>query len=110
MSVPNRRPPRPHSSSKSRSPRRQRLAMNPSQVTKPNSSTKTISATQFTSRTISPSLPMERRCSAPLGHEIDQARERRSDQHPQQLVPVEERNAGTVGHDLNFAAAGARER
>src|SRR2546430_1713912 len=70
------------------------------------------SATQFTSRTASPSDPadLRLRCSTPFRHEIDDRRERGADQHPQQLVPIEERDARTVDDDLHRASARRRER
>src|SRR5580700_10513549 len=86
MSVPKRRPPRPHSCNRSRSPLRQRAAANPSQVMKPNRRTKTLSATQLTCS-----------MSVSLGGEVDNRRGDRADDHPQHLVPIKERHAYPVG-------------
>src|SRR6516165_1232396 len=61
MKVPKPRPPSPHSCNRSRSPLRQWAAAKPSQVMNANSSTKTISATQFTSLTRVPSSPSSAR-------------------------------------------------
>src|SRR5271163_182496 len=87
--VPKRRPPRPHSCNRSRSPRRQRAAANPSQVMKPNSRTKTTNAIPFTCGT---TLPLETLCALSRfpGGEIDHGREHRADAHPEKLKPVEE--------------------
>src|SRR5579863_605279 len=98
MSVPKRLPPRPHSCSTSRSPRRQRAAAKPSQVMNANSNTKMMSAVQFTSCTaFLPDFRFYRRNrpSSPLvvGGEVHGGGEHRPDDHPDQLVPVEERNA-----------------
>src|SRR6185437_14569072 len=46
--VPKRRPPRPHSCSRFKSPRRQCAAMKPRTVTSANNTMKTISAVTFT--------------------------------------------------------------
>src|SRR5208337_1936669 len=82
--VPKRRPPSPHSCSKSRSPLRQLAAAKPSHVMKPNSSTKMPRATQFTFGT---RLPSDLR--GPIDHRGD----RGAHDDPQQLEPVKERNA-----------------
>src|SRR5437764_7741729 len=82
MTVPKRRPPKPHSWSRSRSPRRQRAAAKPSQVMKRKSATKTTSATQFTS------------CMGSLlGGEIDGGGEDGADDDPEELVPIKEGHA-----------------
>src|SRR5215467_8413543 len=99
MRVPKRRPPRPHSCSWSRSPLRQCAAAKPSQVMKPNSTTKMMSATQFTpcmtclSRQCSCWFVVRRRrpLARLLGDHVDHRIEDRGDDHPQHLVPVEER-------------------
>src|SRR4029079_6845906 len=136
MTVPNRRPPRPHSCSRSRSPLRQCAAAKPSQVIKANSRTKIMSAVQFTSCTAclpvyvsarpsviskpTPSLRGAQRRSNPasrareldcfaalamtsppsqralilvLGGEVDDRGQNGADDHPQELIPVEERHA-----------------
>src|SRR5262249_1723122 len=85
--VPNRRPPSPHSCNRSRSPLRQCAAAKPSHVMKANSATKMMRAVQFTCCIVL--LP--RRPSI-LGREIDDRRENSSDDHPKELVPVEERD------------------
>src|SRR5580692_707600 len=110
--VPKRRPPRPHSCSWSRSPLRQCAAAKPSHVMKPNSAMKMIRAVQFTSCTVC--LPTftsyclvssaPRRGGAPspddefaprllLGREIDDRGQHRRDDHPEHLIPIEERDA-----------------
>src|SRR5579863_5584091 len=88
MRVPKRRPPRPHSCSRSRSPLRQWAAAKPSHVISANSSTKIESAVQFTSDMASP--------SPTLGREVDDRGENRADDHPEHLVPVEERDTRPV--------------
>src|SRR5579871_185375 len=82
ISVPKRRPPRPHSCSNSRSPRRQWAAAKPSQVMKPNSRMKTVSAVQF--RSMAPLL---------FGRPIDHGRYGRADEYERELEPVKERHA-----------------
>src|SRR5580693_9967182 len=108
MSVPKRRPPRPHSCSWSRSPLRQRAAANPSQVMKTKRTTKTISAVQLTSCTTS--LPrfslcfwLASRSAAPRymrDGEIDNGRQDCSEDHAEKLIPIEERNADEGGFDF----------
>src|SRR5271156_1583968 len=90
--VPKRLPPRPHSCNRSRSPRRQRAAANPSQVMKPNSRTKTTNAIPFTCGT---TLPLEVLCALLRipRHQIDHGGEHRAHEDPQQLKPVEEGDA-----------------
>src|SRR3954451_7175958 len=84
---PNLRPPRPHSFSLARSPRRQRDARKPIAVTAPKSRMKMVRATPstecFTAR--SPDLAE------------DDPGEQRRDRHPRELVPVEEREAEQLG-------------
>src|SRR6266581_463235 len=106
MNVPNRRPPRPHSCSRSRSPLRQRAAAKPSQVINANSRMKIVRATQFTSATAL--LPIfffyprlltaARLCGKAdlliLGRKVDDRGQDRSDDDPQELIPIKERNAG----------------
>src|SRR5215471_7377220 len=92
MMVPKRRPPRPHSCSRSRSPLRQCAAAKPSQVMSPNSTTRMISAVQ--------SMIIALRVPLPVGGEIDDRGEDRAEDHPQQLVPVEERQPDPGGLDL----------
>src|SRR5271166_2402174 len=101
MTVPNRRPPRPHSCSKSRSPLRQRAAAKPSQVMKPNSSTKMLSAAQFKFGTTLPCFGsagfyirrfLRRKALAIVGREIDHRGEYRTRNNPQELKPIEERH------------------
>src|SRR5579863_1126621 len=114
MRVPKRRPPSPHSCNWSRSPLRQFAAAKPSQVMKPNSTTKTMRAVQLTSATAS--LPRPALClfrmiwfsaepwgapTAPgqllvVSREIDDRGQSGADDHPQHLVPIEERNAGPI--------------
>src|ERR1700676_1135484 len=91
MRVPNRRPPRPHSWSWSRSPRRQWAAAKPSQVMKPNKRTKTVRATQFSSITHAPAAPPS---TGPLGREINDGGRGCASYDQRHLKPVEERNAG----------------
>src|SRR5215469_769322 len=101
--VPNRRPPRPHSCSRSRSPLRQCAAAKPSQVMNPNSAMKMIRAVQLTSAT---AFPLQSRsfaryfgfqygeCPLIVSREINDRGQDRPDDHPEELVPVEERHAG----------------
>src|SRR5215469_13906864 len=98
MNVPKRRPPRPHSCSRSRSPLRQWAAAKPSQLTQANSTTQTMSAVQFTPCTARLRGRL-RAFEAILGGEIDHRGEHGADQDPQQLVPVEERDADPGGLD-----------
>src|SRR5271169_6371053 len=119
ISVPKRRPPRPHSCKRSRSPARHLAAAKPSQETKANSATKTVRAVQFTSATAV--LPrkslwfscwvfwlLSLLCCAPrgserrapllvFGREIDDRGQDAADDHPEQLVPVEKRHADEGG-------------
>src|SRR5215510_12004863 len=88
MSVPKRRPPGPHSSNWSRSPLRQLAAAKPSQVLKPNSTTKTRRATQLTSCMTCLLLP---------GRDIDHRRQPGAEEDPEQLIPVEEGHTGERG-------------
>src|SRR5215470_17697437 len=93
--VPKRRPPSPHSCSRSRSPLRQLAAAKPNQVMKPNSATKMMRAVQFTSCTaFTPELRVRgSACElhSILGCEIDDRRQNGADNHPNKLVPEEER-------------------
>src|SRR5580704_190208 len=112
--VPKRRPPRPHSCSWSRSPLRQWAAAKPSHVMKPNSAMKMIRAVQFTSCTaclpiftflfLLPCIPATWRDNVTrrrplrsqlilLCREIDDRGQHRRDDHPEHLIPVEERDA-----------------
>src|SRR5579871_1748303 len=103
MSVPKRRPPRPHSCSWSRSPLRQCAAAKPSQVMKANSATKTKSAIQSTCATLLPflvSFVAPDRTSLTRSHEVHDRREHRTHQHPGELEPVKEGNAPERGLDL----------
>src|SRR5579883_3267153 len=98
MTVPKRRPPSPHSCSRSRSALRQLAATKPSQVMNANSSTKITSAVQFTSRTKAPPQIVRGRSPLPvtgarLGGEVDDCGQNRADDHPKKLIPVEERHA-----------------
>src|ERR1700722_19996172 len=107
ISVPKRRPPSPHSCSRSRSPARQRDAAKPSQVTAANSSTKMVRAVQLTSATAFPQVSHWRylrprvcarhilRCALRLfsRREVDDHSENCADENPDQLVPIEERQA-----------------
>src|SRR5262249_3183135 len=101
ITVPKRRPPRPHSCSRSRSPLRQLAAAKPNQVMKPNSAAKMMRAVQFTSCTaITPELRVRgsaRELHSILGREIDDRRQNGADNHPSKLVPVEERETGEGG-------------
>src|SRR5271166_4136459 len=102
ITVPKRRPPSPHSCSRSRSPLRQLAAAKPSQVMEANNKTKIVRAVQFTSCTVSP-LP----ASAPLSglyaaasvfsSEIHDSCEHSADDYPKKLIPVEERYADQIG-------------
>src|SRR5271157_1067690 len=103
MMVPKRRPPSPHSCSRSRSPLRQWAAAKPSQVMKPNRATKTISAVQFTSCTAF--LPTffvgaPHRRALIFGGEVHDRSEHRADDHAEHLVPIEKRNADPGRLDL----------
>src|SRR5207344_3623264 len=105
MMVPNRRPPRPHSCSRSRSPLRQCAAAKPSQVMNANSRIKTVRATQFTSATallqsslfyprlLTAARPCRKADPLILGRKIDDRGQDGSDDDPQELVPIKERNA-----------------
>src|SRR6185437_4136781 len=103
MKVPKRRPPRPHSFRRLRSPLRQWAAAKPSQVIKANKTMKTISAVQFTSATASPPrmfsdyvLGAEFDSAAPplMGDgEIDNRGQDGAEDDPEELVPVEKRHA-----------------
>src|SRR5271170_4496903 len=112
MRVPKRRPPKPHSCSRSKSPRRQRAAAKPNQVIRPNSNTKIVSATQFTSCTMIlssrvlsyPCAVIARALKLFGGLKIDDGREHGADDHPEQLEPIEERNPREVG--LGFIVNG----
>src|SRR5689334_2868716 len=84
MIVPKRRPPSPHSCSSSRSPRFQREATKPSTVTSAKKKRKTASAVQLTP----PSLIAR----VPRLH-VDDPGQQRADRDPEELVPVEEREA-----------------
>src|SRR5882762_10228385 len=104
MTVPKRLPPSPHSCSKSRSPLRQRAAAKPNQVMKANSSTKIVSATQFTSCMTFPwfVIVLWRQIGAGdagllLSGQIDHRRDYGADEDPQQRIPVEEWNAHPIG-------------
>jgi hypothetical protein len=70
--------------------RRQCAAAKPSQVISPNSSTKMLSAIQFISCTMLPSSSWR---GLVAGRQVDHRGEHRADDHPQHLVPVEERDA-----------------
>src|SRR5438309_930359 len=91
MRVPKRLPPRPHSWSWSRSPRRQWAAAKPSQVMKPNKRTKTVRATQFSSITRAPGVPGS---SGPLGREINDGGHDCARYDKRHLKQVKERNTG----------------
>src|SRR5262249_25354478 len=102
MRVPKRRPPRPHSCRRSRSPLRQWAAAKPSHVMKPNRATKTTSAVQCTSGTecLRMSWLGRRFCAGSrsvLRGEIDDRGQNGADDHPGELVPVEEGDAGEGG-------------
>src|SRR5579883_84642 len=84
MSVPKRRPPRPHSCSTSRSPRCQWAAAKPSQVMNPNRAKKTMRATQLMSCMSAPAR-------LAFGNQVDDRRDGGADQHQRELEPVEER-------------------
>src|SRR5207248_5874632 len=103
--VPKRRPPRPHSCSRSRSPLRQCAAMKPRTVMRANSSIKIMRATQLTSATaillvlfVDPRLLPAIRAGCVgrptcliLSDEINDGGQDGSDDHPEHLIPVEER-------------------
>src|SRR5260221_7514859 len=82
--VPKRLPPSPHSCKRSRSPRRQFAAMNPSTVTSRNSTLNTDSAGQFTPLCMA--LARARR-------EVDDAGQDRAQADPDELVDIEKRDA-----------------
>src|SRR5215469_15882426 len=96
--VPKRRPPSPHSCSRSRSPLRQRAAAKPSQVMRANSATKMIKAVQFTSCTaFLPGcpcylLPLPRlawcslQAALVIGCEVDSCGQDGPDDDPKELV------------------------
>src|SRR6185437_7420591 len=102
MRVPSRRPANPHSSMRSRSPRRQRLAPTPSTVTRANSATNTAVATQSMDV---PLLPTTFAMVLPDGErfwshsEIHERRHKCANDNPQKLVPEEEWNAPQVRLD-----------
>src|SRR5215467_2233804 len=91
MKVPKRRPPRPHSCSRSRSPLRQWAAAKPSQVMNRKRMTNTVSATQLM-LIASPRFLVD--ALLLVGREIHDRGEDRGDDHPKHLVPVKERDAG----------------
>src|SRR5271166_5768226 len=93
ITVPKRRPPRPHSCSRSRSPLRQLAAAKPNQVIKANNKTKIVRAVQFTSCTVSP-LPA---LALVFGRKIHDCCEHSTDDYPKKLIPVEERHADPIG-------------
>src|ERR1700688_4811758 len=112
MMVPKLRPPNPHSCNWSRSPLRQCAAAKPSHVMNAKSATKITRAVQFTSCTaFLPDFPFIVLCARPamrhdsvtrrrqlcgwllLGREIDDRGQHRRDDHPEHLIPVEERDA-----------------
>src|SRR5262249_50569074 len=78
MTVPKRRPARPHSCSRSRSARRQCAARKPTTVTRANNSTKTTMATQFIA-------------VSSLGPVIKKDDQGRGNEEPEELIPIEER-------------------
>src|SRR6516165_5500415 len=95
MTVPKRRPPRPHSCSRSRSPLRQCAAANPSHVIRANSTTKTESAVQLRSSTAFPQSFIRFDSQVELGAslldgEVDDRGEHGTDQHQGKLEPIEE--------------------
>src|SRR6516225_1994122 len=105
--VPKRRPPSPHSCSRSRSPLRQCAAAKPSQVMKTNSARKMMKAVQSTFCTAL--LPVSPRYFAAfflmsgtgpgvisaliVGYKVDDCGQDGSDDDPKKLVPIEERQA-----------------
>src|ERR1700761_5484290 len=112
MSVPKRRPPRPHSCNMSRSPLRHRAAANPNQVMKPKTTTKMISAVQLTA-----CMADRLRCGAVIHSlssvgsaasaasivpdgQVDDGRDDGADDNPEHLVPIEIRHAQIVRLDL----------
>src|SRR5215472_2159897 len=90
MSVPKRRPPSPHSDNSLRSPRRQRAATKPSTVTNANKTTNTASAVALGVT----ALILLRFFGA-----IDRVKKQNAQQDPEQLVPVEERDAEQRGQE-----------
>src|SRR5580692_6329732 len=96
--VPKRRPPSPHSCSKSRSPLRQLAAAKPSQVIKPNTDMKMIRAVQLASCTVFLPPPSALSCEVYVialvfRRKIHDRGKHSADDHPKQLIPVEERQA-----------------
>src|SRR5271167_2960583 len=97
--VPKRRPPSPHSWSKSRSPLRQLAAAKPNHVIKPNTAMKMIRAIQLTSGTVfllPPSLAlgyMVYVIRLVFRRKIHDRGKHGTDNYPKKLIPVEERQA-----------------
>src|ERR1035437_1022922 len=89
--VPRRRPARPHSSSTSRSPRRQWAAAKPIIVTAPNSRTKTMIAVQF--MFVSLFRHVDTKCRLRLVvlvmHPNDQSG---GENYPEELIPIKKRD------------------
>src|SRR5215467_9680129 len=95
MTVPSRRPAKPHSCNSVRSPRRQWAATKPRTVTRPNSSTKTMIAVQFMAVPRIGGLLRRRVCVSRAG--IDEENDQRCENDPDELVPIEERDAEDGG-------------
>src|SRR5271166_6009201 len=98
ITVPKRRPPSPHSCSKSRSPLRQLAAAKPSQVIRANKIMNMVSATQLGSGTVFSYLHIF------FGGKIDDCSKHGADDYPKQLVPIKERHADPVR--FNFVVEG----
>src|SRR3954471_22543289 len=95
MTVPSRRPARPHSCNSVRSPRRQWAATKPKTVTSPNSSTKTMIAVQFMAVPRIGCLLLRRVCVLCAG--VDEKDNQRCENDPNELVPIEEWDAEDDG-------------
>src|SRR5215475_2591528 len=95
MMVPSRRPDKPHSCNSVRSPRRQWAATKPRTVTKPNKSTKTMMAVQFTAVSPCGRLLLRHVCFSRA--RVDEHDDQRRENDPNELVPIEEGDAEEHG-------------
>src|SRR5882757_9629625 len=96
MTVPKRRPPKPHSCSRSKSPLRHFAAAKPSQDTRPNNNTKIVSAIQFTFDTPIPLILFR----SVFGGVVDDGSQDRTAEDPSKLKPIKERNPDEGGFGL----------
>src|SRR5258705_4085219 len=95
MTIPSRRPAKPHACNSVRSPRRQWAAAKPRTVTSPNSSTKTMIAVQFTAVSPTGYLLLRRVRFSCAG--VDKKDNDRCQNDPNELVPIEEGDAEDDG-------------